>query len=342
MTAIRGRTAPAPTRAARAAVAAAIALLAGILHYTQHAAEGHHTDFGPTWYGARSLIFGVNPYELVGPGLPFDWPWSLLYPATGMVAALPLAAFPEKLASVLFVSVSAALLAYAVTKTGWHRLPLFLSASFVVAAKAAQWSPLIAAGFCLPAVAWVFACKPNIGMAALAAMPSRSAVRTAIVGGVVLSAISFALLPSWPADWLAALRSAGHMSAPITWPGGVLVLLALLRWRRPEARLIVTMACVPQTPNWYEALPILLVPATLFQSLVLSLISSLGFLYEWLLYRPNATYVDIEPLMIALVYLPATLMVLRRRNEGDVPQWPVIRMPGAFRHALNRRTGQSS
>ena len=331
-----------PTRLARVAVSAVIGLLAGALHYAQHITESHHTDFGPTWFGARSIIAGVNPYELVGPGLPFDWPWSLLYPATGMVAALPLAGLSERLASVFFVSVSSALLAYAVSRTGWHRLPLFLSASFVVAAKSAQWSPLIAAGFCMPGVAWAFACKPNIGAAALAAMPSLSVMRVAIVGGITLALASFALLPSWPLDWLEALRTAGHMSAPITWPGGVVVLFALLRWRRPEARLIVAMACVPQTPNWYEALPLLLVPATLLQSLVLSLISSLGFLYEWLLYRPNATYVDIEPLMIALVYLPATLLVLRRQNEGNVPQWSAIRVPEALRRGASRKTEDGS
>lgn len=321
----------APTRLARVAVSSLIGLLAGTLHYAQHIVERHHTDFGPTWFGARSIIAGANPYDLVGPGLPFDWPWSLLYPATGMVAALPLAWFTEEIASTLFVSLSSALLAYAVSKTGWHRLPLFLSASFVVAAKSAQWSPLIAAGFCLPGVAWAFACKPSIGAAAFAAMPSLSAMKVAVIGGVLLVVSSLALLPSWPLDWLAALRTADHMSAPITWPGGVFVLLALLRWKRPEARLIVAMALVPQTPNWYEALPLLLVPATLLQSLVLSLITSLGFLYEWVLYRPNATYVDIEPLMIALAYLPATLLVLRRRNEGTVPQWLEIRMSRASR-----------
>lgn len=320
-----------PTRLARVAVSSLIGLLAGTLHYAQHIAERHHTDFGPTWFGARSIIVGTNPYDLVGPGLPFDWPWSLLYPATGMVAALPLAWFTEEIASTLFVSASSALLAYAISRTGWHRLPLFLSASFVVAAKSAQWSPLIAAGFCLPGVAWAFACKPSIGAAAFVAMPSLSAMKVAIVGGVLLVVSSLVLLPSWPVDWLTALRTADHMSAPITWPGGFFVLLALLRWKRPEARLIVAMALVPQTPNWYEALPLLLVPATLLQSLVLSLVSSLGFLYEWVLYRPNATYVDIEPLMIALAYLPATLLVLRRRNEGTVPQWLEIRMSRASR-----------
>ena len=78
----------------------------------------HPSDFGQSWFGAQALLHGANPYALIGPGLQYDWPWKLFYPATSMVIALPLSFFPEAVATFLFVAVSSALLAYAVTKNG--------------------------------------------------------------------------------------------------------------------------------------------------------------------------------------------------------------------------------
>lgn len=46
------------------------------------------------------------------------------------------------------------------------------------------------------------------------------------------------LLPHWPVDWLDALRGAPHYAPPVQRPGGFLLLLAFLRWRQPEARML--------------------------------------------------------------------------------------------------------
>src|SRR4051812_20584786 len=48
-----------------------------------------HSDFGAVWFGARSIVRGVDPYPLVGPGLPFSWWWHLNYPGTALIAAIP-------------------------------------------------------------------------------------------------------------------------------------------------------------------------------------------------------------------------------------------------------------
>jgi hypothetical protein len=267
-------------------------------------------------------MHGANPYLLVGPGLVFDWPWQVvLYPGTAMIAGMPFALLPQVPALVLFVWLSTALLAYAITADGWYRLPLFLSYSFIVAADAAQWSPLLTAALCIPSLAWVLAVKPSIGLALLAAATSLRTVKLALVGGVVLSVLSLLVFPTWPLYWLRAVRSVTTMHAPILLPGGVFVLLALLRWRRPEARLIVALACVPQTNSWYEALPLLLVPTSFRQTVLLSLVATCGTFFQGTVATLDEAEYNrgVGILMVAFAYLPATLLVLFRPNEGELP-----------------------
>lgn len=139
--------------------------------------------------------------------------------------------------------------------------------------------------------------------------------------GSLLVVIGLVLVPQWPAEWLEALKSTGHMTPPILRPGGLVALLALLRWRRPEARLIVALSCVPQSSHWYEVVPLLLVPATLLQSVAFSFSSSLPIIWEVHTGFGDGTF-DLYPrsFQVALfAYLPAVIMVLRRPNVGELP-----------------------
>ena len=313
-----------PTTRARISVAIGIALLSAALFFGERLREpGSHSDFGQAWFGARALFHGTNPYSLIGPGLQFDWPWPMFYPGTTLIISMPFVILPELYAATVFVAVSAGLLAFAVTKDGWYRLPLFLSSAFVIAVRAAQWSPLMTAALCIPALAWVIAAKPNFGIVLVAFSRSSKAVMIALAGCVLLAGLSLVLLPSWPADWISNIGSAHQFTIPLGRWGGALVLLALLRWRRPEARLLVAIACIPQTAYWYEALPLLLIPATFRESLTLSLLSALGFLMERYLVenQPNVAFHDVGTLMVVFLYLPATIMVLRRPNTGEPPEW---------------------
>lgn len=314
-----------PRLRSRIAVAAAIGIASGCLVVARDLQfPWHRSDFGVTWFGARALLHGANPYALIGPGLQFDWDWRMMYPATAMVTAIPLSFLPEIIAAFLFVAVSGALLAYAVTRDGWYRLPLFLSWPYVVAVSHAQWSPLYTAVFCLPSLGWVLPAKPSIGLAIFSASSSRRLVISAVIGAIVLTAISLLLLPRWPLDWLASLRTQIRVDAPVIRLGGVVALLGLLRWRRPEARLLVALACVPQTIDWYETVPLMLIPNTFRQSLLYSVILSLGFILPpYIIPAGPEERMDAQAgvLMVAIAYLPALLMVLRRPNEGEPPGW---------------------
>ncbi|HZI99731.1 MAG TPA: hypothetical protein VFD22_03640, partial [Gemmatimonadaceae bacterium] len=85
------------------------------------------------------------------------------------------------------------------------------------------------------------------------------------------------------------------------------------------------------TGSWYDALPLLLVAQTRRESQILSLTSSLGYLMILLLIhgQPETQFNrEVSNLMIAFAYLPATIAVLRRPNEGKVPAWFPSRYPG--------------
>lgn len=298
-----------------------VALVIGVasaVAITERVATNHRGgDFDQLWFSARALWAGQNPYLLVGPGLAFNWNWPLFYPATAIVAVSPLAPFPLVLARALFVGGSAALLAYGITRESWARMPLFLSASFLFAVSAAQWSPLLTAAACTPALAFIVAAKPNLGLAVIAKGPSAGPLRYAAAGSVVLFLVSFALLPSWPGEWLALVHE-GSFAAPITHPAGFALALATLRWRRPDARLLLALACIPHTTLLYAALPLFLIPVTVAESALLAVLSWMT-LAGWHYLIQGVSYADgvtlSARLELALLYLPCLLMVLRRPNE---------------------------
>lgn len=314
-----------PSMRARVAVAATIATIAVPLAYFEPGrAGGSPGDLQQAWMGAVAVLQGQDPYQVIGPQRQFEHEFPFIYPLPASLVILPLALLGELPAAVVFVWISTALLAFSITADGWHRLPLFLSSAFVMSIRRVQWTPLLTAAMQLPSLAWVLIAKPNIGLALLLAARSGRMVKVAVVGGAALALASILILPQWPAEWLEAVGSATHTRAPITQPGGFLVLLALLRWRRWDARLIVALACVPQTLYWYDILPLLLIARTFRESLLLSLVTSSGFLIDMAL----VTDVDVlvphkrfGALIVAVAYLPATLLVLRRPNEGPVPGW---------------------
>lgn len=283
-----------------------------------------HTDFGQAWFGARAFAAGTNPYPLVGPGGEFDTKWPMLYPGPAFVVALPFAPFSEVNASLAFVCISSFLLAFGMTRQSWHLLPLFASEAFMSSARLAQWSIIFTAALFLPWLAFLTVAKPQAGAPVLAAA-GRDGLRTAGIAGAVVLLISLVLLPQWPSDWLESARTAAHMRPPILRLGGIFVLLALTRWRRREAWLLVTLACVPQTWGWYNHLMLFTVPVTFRESAFLVIITALAYVFGPYfvgnLDTASRFEASVGALQVATAYLPATILVLRRPNEGVLPAW---------------------
>jgi len=293
------------------AIAARIALI-------EAEARPRPSDFAQAWAAARFLFDGINPYEAIGPEGLFRFAFPFLYPLTAAVAVLPLAPLPANLADAVFIAFGSAALAWALTRktTRNPQLLVFVSVAFLTAVGNVQWSPLITAASLLPALGFLLACKPTIALALLAAYPSWRS----IVSAGLFTAITLAIWPWWAGSWLRLLPMQTHFTAPVTLWGGPLVLLALLKWRRPEARLLVGLACVPHSVVLYEAIPLFLVVQTWAEGTILALLTALVWSLQEYTGGPYATF---EAWSLArarwqflVMYLPCLLMVLRRPNVG--------------------------
>ena len=208
---------------------------------------------------------GLDPYTIV-PTVGTRYP--LYYPLPAILVAFPLGYLPFAVARSLWAAASAAVFVLAALRKGRGLLPALLSACFLNAILQGQWSPLLTAAAVLPAVSWLWAAKPSLGAAFFVAYPTRRAV----IGAILLLSLAFLVFPTWPVRWLEALRETNHV-APILRPGGAVLLLALIRWRVAEGRLLAALACVPQTIGLYEALPLFLIPTNRWQGYLLAVLS---------------------------------------------------------------------
>jgi len=294
----------------RLAIAFALGAWGAFIAYFALSTAPEHLakDFSWPWRAAQALLARTNPYTVIQPTGPYPFNARFFYPLPAGIIAIPFAPLSPAIAGSTFVALSSGLLAFGLARTrdGLARLPLFASAPFCMAALLAQWSPLMVAGAVMPSLQFLGAAKPNV---ALPCFVYRPTVR-GVVMGVILVAISFAFVPSWVLDWREALRHAPRYRAPITYFGGPILLLALLRWRRPEARTLLGMSLMPQLTLFYDQLPLWLVPTTVWRSFVLSALSWVAWA-QWYPSRAIPTHVTIaRPWVFALIYLPALVLLL--------------------------------
>ena len=287
------------------------------------------SDFDQLWFAARALWRGANPYALIGPGRPFDWRWPFVYPLSTAVAALPFAILPVLVARVAFTSLSAAVLAFALSQRGRGVLVVLLSASMLDAVRTAQLSPLLTAGVLLTSVSFVFPLKPHTGLALVVAGARPRAIAIAAITGVSLAAIAFSVQPDWVSQWLHALRQTIHFRAPVFALGGPLLLLAVLRWRRLDARVLLACVCVPHTPTVYDVLPLALAVRTFREGFVFAVLTHAALFLQ--LARVTTESNGTAPsnaanILNLVVYLPVLTAILLRPNEGPAPAWlePII------------------
>src|SRR5439155_6110057 len=137
------------------------------------------------------------------------------------------------------------------------------------------------------------------------------------VGLGVLFVLSTLIWPAWIGEWRATLASAPHVVPPITRRVGPLVLLALLKWRRTDARLLLGLACVPHTTAPYETIPLFLIPRTWGQAWMLWALGLLAYGAQWAAgpYASQAAYwASGAQWIVVLLYVPCLILILRRPN----------------------------
>ena len=303
-----------------AVIAAGIAYLK--LTHRWLTGEAGAADFTWWWRAGHALLNGDSPYRTIDATGPYPFREGFLYPLPAAVVSVPFAVVDLPTGFVLFCAVSAGVLAFALMRDGYWRLPALMSMPMLTCMSNGQWAPLMAAAALTPALAWLAPVKPTLGGAIIAAYPTRRVILSAAASLVVTAVI----WPWWPREYLAeiALRERAHYTTPLLLFPGVILILALLRWRRPEARLLFVMACAPQNLGWYDQVPLAIIPGTLRQVLVFSLLSYVPLFLVPFVRDPASdahSYEILGRMVIAACYIPCLVAVLARPNEGPVPRF---------------------
>jgi hypothetical protein len=211
-------------------------------------------------------------------------------------------------------------LAYGLTARAWWPLIALASYPALDAIRLCQWTPILAAAALLPWLGWLAAAKPTTGVVTVGSYLSRRWLAFNVATGITLVAISFACWPHWGSEWLSAVRGAHHFVPMAARPSGALLLLALIRWRRPEARMLAMMAVVPQTVA-YDALLLALIPSNRREALAFGFLSfaAVPFIVP-AAGSPDsfvAALTHNQTVFLAALYMPALVAVLTRPNVGD-------------------------
>jgi hypothetical protein len=298
--------------------------------------NGGVSDFLVYSLAGKALLAGADPYTYV----PAHYGAGLFAPATIGVIAAPFMFMPAYVAAPVFFGIGCSVLAFAVTKEAWTRLLVFAAAPIWHAVLIAQITPLLVGAAFYPRAWGLLTAKPNIAIPLLAMQVTRRTIVYGAVSCAVILAFTFVFRLTWPLTWLQTIRSnpyATQYRIPILSAWGLVLWLPLLRWRRPEARLVFFMACMPQNFVFYEQLPLVLVPRSRRELMLVAVTSQIASMLA------NLGHGDLnflernvlaQPYVIVGVYLPAIILVMLRRNEGEMPAWidqRVMRLPSWLR-----------
>lgn len=260
------------------------------------------------WRGARALLSGQDPYQVIlgGGNYPFEFP--LFYPLPAAILSIPFGFIDDPyVAGAAFFGCSSALLAFAILRYDWKKFPVFLSAPFFISASVAQFTPLILALALMP-TSWqsiALLTKPTSGLTAFLYKPSARTILIALI--LILPTLIW--IPMWPIEWLTAVRDThGMYLIPLLSIAGPLLLLGLLAWRSKEGRAFLGTTLTPHHPYWYESVLLWLVPQTLLQSSLLSLLSWVAY-FVWLFFNPHGGTNSAWPFQLFLIYLPCAVLL---------------------------------
>lgn len=280
------------------------------------------SDFQWPLKAAEYLLEGVNPYYQVPTNSVYPYESPFLYPLPTALVSIPFTLFEPYLAGALFFGIISGILAYAILRDNWQRLPVFFGASYIIASSVAQWSPLLMAAALLPInFSWLAFLKPTSGLIAFVYRPTIRAVTIYLA----LVLVSVLILPTWPYDWLMASTSdSGRFLPVVLIPPGFIMVLSIFSIKTRPGRTLLAASLVPRHPYWYDGVLLWLIPETLKQNLVLTGLSWLAYLgWRFLSYDTNAGIFMSRswPWQISLMYIPLLILVLTQgwsRNKERI------------------------
>lgn len=285
----------------RIAISVTIGVASGLfcrflmMHFHQDAA-----DFRWALHLAHRLISGRNLYDT-----PLEQ-----YPVTAGLFALPFVRLQPENAAALFWGISSGLLAFGISRHGYHRLLIFLAYPYWGALLTVQWSPIIAAAAFFPWLLPLTMAKPQVGLPVFLTRPSRVGWSACVVVGV----LSLILMPTWPRLWLKQMGGYQRFIPMLVWPGPLL-LLALFRYRDRDARFLVLSAILPQ--RWFfDSFTLWLIPQTA-RELIWTVFFSWGAgIWRW--YHTPHSSTEVGRLTVIFLYLPMLGVLLLRKRYGTM------------------------
>jgi hypothetical protein len=266
-----------------------------------------NSDFDLLYDAAARLTRGENPYPLAMPGVP--------YPLPAVLLAVPFRAIPLGLARPIFDILVGWAFVYALWRyRGPYALPALVSGAYLFAMANGQTTPLMVAASLVPALGFLLAVKPNTAASLWIARPSWMT----LLAASLLFVLSLVILPSWPRDWWMAFPAdSSEWVPPVMRPFGFVLLLAALRWRSPEGRLIFALALIPQTTLPCELVSLALIPANRLEMAMYVVGSwiAVAVAERWLLSPSIAGWTATSwAVTLCAVYLPMLYLVLRRQS----------------------------
>ena len=287
----------------RLAVSVAIGLFVGLLTWWVLLRLGIGAgDFNWAYDAARALIAGRDPYSGTPPG-------TIPYPLPAVLFAIPFAWLPREVAGATFFGVSSAVLSFGLTKQNYVRLLAFFCYPFWAAMLTAQWTPLLAAAACFPLLLPLTMAKPHIGLP----VALTNLTRRGILLSILILVLTFVIMPSWPWRWIPQLSRYQHFFPILVLPG-FLLLLAAIRHRDRDARLLLLAALMPQ--RWfYDAMILFLIPNTRRELIFTVGISWIVGIWRW--FHTPLSMQQVGLWSVLGFYLPMLAVVLLRKPFTD-------------------------
>ena len=280
----------------RILVSAAIGLATGIFcwfllaHFHQGAG-----DFRWAIEAAQYRLAHQNPYSEP----------QQLYPLPAALFGLPFVRIPPNVAAGMFYGISSALLAFGLTRHGYHRLWVFFAYPYWAGMLAAQWGPLLMASAFFPLLLPATMAKPQTGIP----IALTHLTRRGLIACVLVALATFFWMPSWLGLWLRQLGAYQHFYPLLILPGPLLA-LALFRYRDPDTPLLLLTALLPQ--RWfYDTLILWLIPKTRKEILWTALLSWGAGWWRW--HHTPRSFTEVGQCAVVFIYLPMLVVILIRQ-----------------------------
>ena len=261
-----------------------------LAHFRQGAA-----DFGWAIAAARDLLAHRDPYAE-----PMQ-----LYPLPCALFGLPFVWIRPEIAAGVFYGVSSALMAFGLSRYGYHRLLVFMAYPYWAGFLTAQWPPLILASAFFPLLLPATMAKPQLGIPVFFTRVSRRGV----VACLLVLIASLILVPRWPLLWMSHFHNYARFIPLLVLPGPLL-LLAFWRYRDRDAIFLLLMAVMPQ--RWfYDMLTLWSIPKSRREIVWTAFVSWGAGIWRW--YHIPHSFTEVGRVAILTMYLPMLIVLLTRK-----------------------------